>query len=83
VQAKPYQIKALSQDIKSKYKAAFVYGQDLGVIEDSSKKIGSLITNLQDDFCVIKITKDQLKQTPSLLVDEGNALSFMGGRKFG
>ena len=81
MQAKPYQIKALSQDIKSKYKAAFVYGQDLGVIEDSSKKIGSLITNLQDDFCVIKITKDQLKQTPSLLVDEGNALSFMGGRK--
>lgn len=82
MKVKPYQINALSSQIKSSYKAALVFGTDPSVIQDTAEQIARyIVPSLKDDFNVIKVFQSQLKEHPSLLTDEGNALSFMGGRK--
>lgn len=82
MKVKSYQIKALSSQIKSTYKAALVFGTDAGVIQETAEQIAlQIVPSLKDDFNVVKVFPAQLKDHPSLLTDEGNALSFMGGRK--
>lgn len=82
MKAKPYQINALSTQIQSTFKAALIFGTDFGIIQDSAEKIAlKIVSSLKDDFNVVKVFQSQLKEHPSLLIDEGNTISFMGGRR--
>ena len=81
MKAKPYQIDALKNQIQKQYKAALLYGPDFSVIEDCAQQIIQIILPQKDDFSLIKIMKSQLKEIPSLLLDEGNAISLLGSRK--
>lgn len=81
MKAKPFQIEALKQQIQKQFKGALIYGPDFSVVEDCAKEILQMIVPQKDDFSVVKIMKSQLKETPSLLLDEGNAISLLGNRK--
>jgi DNA polymerase-3 subunit delta len=82
LKAKPYQIDALSDQIKNTFAGALVHGLDVSVIQDVATQIAlKIVPALNDDFNVIKLAPQKLKDTPSFLVDEGNAVSFFGGRK--
>lgn len=82
MKAKAYQISALSQQIQKSFKGALIFGPDFSVVQDVALQISKLIVpNLKDPFNVVKITPPQLKENPSLLQDEGNSLSLMGGRR--
>ena len=81
MKAKPFQIDALKTQIQKQFKGALIFGPDLSIVEDCAKQIIPMIVPQKDDFSLIKIHKNQLKETPSLLLDEGNAISLLGTRK--
>lgn len=82
VKAKPLQVSALKPQIQKTFKGALVFGPDFGVAQEISEQIARfIVSDLQDTFCVVKITPQQIKEIPSLLLDEGNGVSLMGGRK--
>ena len=79
MKAKPYQIAALKNAILNEYKAVLIFGTDSGVIKNTEKEILTLLS--PKDWNFIKITPQQIKENKSILADEGNALSLMGGKK--
>lgn len=82
MKAQKHQIDALSSEIKNSFQGALVFGYDESMIQYYAKKIARLIvSDLKDDFCVREITASQIKENPSLVLDELNALSLMGGRR--
>lgn len=82
MKAKPYQIEALKPQIQSRFKGALIFGGDFGVVQETAAKIAGLIVpDTQDSFAVCRVTPAQLRETPSLLLDEGNSVLLMGGRR--
>lgn len=81
MKAKPSQIEALSKQICSTFKIALIHGADFGIVEDCAQKIIKMIIPQKDEFSFIKISKQHLKENPACLLDEGNSISFLGGRK--
>ncbi len=82
MKAKPFQINALIPQIQKGFKGACIFGPDFGIVQELSEKIAKIISpNLKDEFTVIKVTPAKLKEIPTILIDEGNAPSFLGGRK--
>lgn len=82
MKAQKHQIDALAGEIKNSFQGALVFGYDESMIQEYAKKIARLIVaDLKDDFCVREITTSQIKENPSLVLDELNALSLMGGRR--
>ena len=82
MKAKPYQINALVPQIKTQFRGALLFGPDTGLVQELAEKVGSLIVpDKADDFCVVKITPQKIKEIPSILLDEGNASGLFGGRK--
>ena len=82
MKAKSSQLNALTNQIKTSFKGALIYGANEPIVAEISRKIAQLITpNLQDDFCVKKLTAADIKENPTILADEMNALSLMGGRR--
>ena len=81
MKAKPSQIDALSKQICSTFKIALIHGADFGIVEDCAQKIIKMILPQKDEFSFVKITKQQIKENPACLLDEGNSISFLGGRK--
>ncbi|MBQ7413482.1 MAG: DNA polymerase III subunit delta, partial [Alphaproteobacteria bacterium] len=82
MKAKPYQVNALVSQIKNGFKGALVFGPDFGIVQELADQIISfIITDKSDEFCFIKLTPQKIKEIPSFLSDEGNAISLMRGRK--
>lgn len=81
VKAKPIQIDALKSQIKTNYKAVLLFGTDFSVVEDCAQQIIKIIISKPDDFSVIKVSKSQIKETPTILTDEANTISFLTERK--
>lgn len=81
MKAKPIQIEALQKQICSGFKGVLIHGADFGIVEDCAQKIIKMIQPVFDEFSFIKISKTHLKENPSCLLDEGNMVSFLGGRK--
>lgn len=81
MKAKPLQIDALKDKIVSEYKAALLFGPDFSVINDCADKIIHMLLPKQEDFSLIKITKSQLKENPTLLIDEANTVSLWSNRR--
>ena len=81
MKAKPSQIDALQKQICQIFKCALIHGSDFGVVEDCAQRIIKMILPQKDEFSFIRLTKSQIKEVPSRLLDEGNISSFLGGRK--
>ena len=82
MKAKPYQVASLVPQIQNGFKGALIFGPDFGVVQEVSEKIISfIVSNPSDEFSVIKITPQKIKEIPSILLDEGNASGLFGGRK--
>lgn len=71
-------LKALPDTVR----AVLVYGRDDGLVRERAEMIGKQITpDLSDPFQVARPSTEDMKQTPSILLDEANAISMMGGRR--
>ena len=82
MKAKPYQINALTKEIKTSFLGALIYGSDFGVVDDTAQTIAKLITpDLKDEFAVVKLTPTKIKENRLLAIDEANMPSLMGGRR--
>lgn len=82
MKAKPYQINALTKEIKTSFLGALIYGSDFGVVDDTAQTIAKLITpDLKDEFAVVKLTPAKIKENRLLAIDEANMPSLMGGRR--
>lgn len=81
MKAKPIQINALQKQINEQYHAALLFGPDFSVISDCAQQIIHFILPKTDDFSLIKVFKSQLKENPSLLLDEANTVSLWSNRK--
>lgn len=81
MKAKPIQIEASKDKITKHLKGALLFGTDFSVVADCAERIIQMILPQKDDFSLVKITKNQLKETPTLLLDEGNTVSMWGGRR--
>ena len=81
MKAKPIQIDALARQIQTQYKAALIYGPDFSVVMDCANQIKNIIIPNPTEFSLIKVSKNQLKETPSLLIDEANTISLLADKK--
>ena len=62
--------------------AVLVFGSDEGQVRESSQKIAKqIIDDLNDPFNMVKPTAQAIAEDPSILCDELNAMSMMGGRR--
>lgn len=59
-----------------------VYGPDEGLVRERADILARhIVPDLKDPFSVIDITPESLRTTPSLLVDESQSLSMLGGAR--
>lgn len=64
-------------------KAVLLYGPDAGLITTRSRQmLVAIVDDLSDPFRIVQFLFDDLKDEPSRLRDEINAMSLMGGRRF-
>lgn len=63
-------------------KAFLLYGTNEGLITELSKKLALTVTpNLNDAFCVVNMTWEDIKSDVGILSSEYNAMSLMGDRR--
>lgn len=63
-------------------KAFLLYGSNEGLITELSKKLTlSITTNLNDAFCVVNLSWEDIKSDIGKLSSEYNAISLMGDRR--
>ena len=63
-------------------KAFLLYGSNEGLITELSKKLALSITpNLNDAFCVVNLSWEEIKSDVGILSSEYNAMSLMGDRR--
>ncbi|MCH8488877.1 MAG: DNA polymerase III subunit delta [Oceanicaulis sp.] len=61
-------------------KVFLIYGPDSGLVRERAKTLaGALVPDLDDPFCVTRLTEDDLKGDPAALADAMAALSLTGG----
>ena len=63
-------------------RAVLVFGPDTGLARERLRTLGRhVVADLDDPFRVVTLTPQQIKETPSLIADEADALSLTGGRR--
>lgn len=76
------QIDAFLKKPDASLPVVLVYGPDEGLVRERADHLAKLVTpDLKDPFMVADILPDQLRATPSLLLDEAKSLSMLGGRR--
>ena len=79
---KPKDVAALLAKRNEHYKAFLIYGPDGGLVKERSNILAKqIVDDLTDPFNFIELSENDLKETPSRLVDEAAALSFTGGER--
>ncbi|WP_262692443.1 DNA polymerase III subunit delta [Kordiimonas aestuarii] len=82
MKAKPRDIPAILKALDPKMRAVLVFGRDDGLVRERAEKIGKQICeDLSDPFQVARPGSSDIKESPSILLDEVAALSMMGGRR--
>ena len=81
MKAKPFQLDALSAQIKTQYAGALVFGTDVSRVQETAQKIKQMILPQSDAFSLVVLTAAQLKQTPFMATDEANTPNLMGDRR--
>ena len=82
MKVKPRDIPAILKSLDPKIRAVLVFGRDDGLVRERAEKIGKQIAeDLSDPFQVARPSLADIKEHPSLLLDEVSAISMMGGRR--
>jgi len=82
MKVKPRDIPGLLKSVGSGVRAVLVFGRDEGLARERADTIGKQIApDLSDPFQVAKPTLADIKEHPSILLDELAAISMMGGRR--
>ncbi|WP_417456385.1 DNA polymerase III subunit delta [Kordiimonas sp.] len=82
MKAKPRDIPAILKAVDPNMRAVLVFGRDDGLVRERAEKIGKQIApDLSDPFQVARPGASEIKESPSILLDEVAALSMMGGRR--
>lgn len=82
VKATPRDIPGYLSRLNPAFRVVLIYGRDEGLVREYGEKIGKqIVDDLSDPFSVARPTMEQLKESPSLLLDEVAAISMMGGRR--
>ena len=82
MKVKPRDIPALLKSVGSGVRAVLVFGRDEGLARERADTIGKQIApDLSDPFQVAKPTLTDIKEHPSILLDELAAISMLGGRR--
>ena len=80
--ASPRDVPALLAKLDPKYRVVLIFGRDEGLVREHASTIGKqIVEDLNDPFNVARPTPEQIKEYPSILLDEVSALSMMGGRR--
>ena len=62
--------------------AVLLYGPDAGLVHERADRLAAAVAgDASDPFRVSEVTPERLRDQPSLLMDEGAALTFGGGRR--
>lgn len=82
MKVKPRDIPALLKAIDPSVRAVLVFGRDEGLARERADLISKQVApDLSDPFQVAKPSGEDIKNSPSLLLDEVGAISMMGGRR--
>jgi DNA polymerase III subunit delta len=82
MKVKPRDIQPLLKNIGAHVRAVLVFGRDEGLARERADLISKQIApDLSDPFQVARPTLADIKEHPSLLLDELSAISMMGGRR--
>lgn len=82
VKASPRDIQGHLRQLNPAFRVVLIFGRDEGLVREYAEKIGKqIVDDLSDPFSVARPTPEQLKENPSLLLDEVSAISMMGGRR--
>ena len=82
MKVKPRDIPALLKSINPTVRAVLVFGRDEGLARERADLISKQVApDLSDPFQVAKPSSEDIKNAPSLLLDEVAAISMMGGRR--
>lgn len=82
MKVKPRDINPLLKDVGTGVRAVLVFGRDEGLARERADLISKQIApDLSDPFQVAKPTLADIKEHPSILLDELAAISMMGGRR--
>lgn len=79
---KPAQVEAFLRKPDPGIATALLYGPDAGLVAERGRKLaGAIVDDLADPFRVSDLAADDLRVQPGRLVEEAQALCFMGGRR--
>ena len=81
MKAKPYQLDALIPRLQKEFKGALVFGTDGAGVQEIAKKIQNFVIPNAGPFSIISLTPNDLKNTPSRVLEEANTPDLMGGRR--
>jgi DNA polymerase-3 subunit delta len=82
VKVKPRDIAPLLKNVGKGVRAVLVFGRDEGLARERADAISKQIApDLSDPFQVAKPSGSDIKEHPSILLDELAAISMMGGRR--
>ncbi len=82
MKVKPAEIPSILKSLSPNIRAVLVFGRDEGLARERADTISKQIApDLSDPFQVAKPSTQEIKDTPSLLLDEVSAISMMGGRR--
>lgn len=82
MKVKPRDIPPILKAIDPTVRAVLVFGRDEGLARERADQISKQVApDLSDPFQVAKPSSDDIKNTPSILLDEVAAISMMGGRR--
>lgn len=82
MKVKPRDISSVLKSVGTHVRAVLVFGRDEGMARERADQISKQIApDLSDPFQVAKPTLADIKEHPSILLDELSAISMMGGRR--
>ncbi len=82
MKVKPRDIQPLLKSVGKNVRAVLVFGRDEGLARERADLISKQIApDLSDPFQVAKPALSDIKEHPSILLDELSAISMMGGRR--
>lgn len=82
MKVKPRDIPALLKSVGDGTRAVLVFGRDDGLVRERAELIGKQVAeDLSDPFQVARPGLSDIKESPSILLDEVSAISMLGGRR--
>ncbi len=82
MKVKPGEIASVLKAVALHVRVVLLYGRDDGLVRERAEMVGKQICpDLSDPFQVARPTLAEVKEQPSILLDEISAISMMGGRR--